>query len=309
MADFSPTNKFRSDTKSHKQIGLMLVILSVSAAILGVIIFREWGVLVSYPWELHPLPLLTSFGLYTLDLLLVIWVWADMMAKMGYPMSYRKHFQYFSIANLAKRLPGTVWYIAGRAQFYKEDGVPLRITSAASAVEMGVMVIAGIFVSLIFGLSIFLNYQINLWIVGGIFLGSIMVLHPRILNFAMNKLGVNVNVFGYKNLLLWAGVYSLVWIGGGGMLFFICQVIVPVNFSSIGYLIGCWTLVGLLGVILFFSPSNLGVSEIGFSLLLSSVMPSPIAVIVALAVRVFTLLFELVWALVSMGLKKKRVIP
>ncbi len=305
MADSAPTGGFRLTRKTLWRVGVMLGMLGISVAILGVIVYRQWDVLVSYPWEFRPFPLLASFAFYSADLFLVVWVWSEMMKKLGHPMGFWKHFRYYCMTNLAKRIPGTVWYIAGRAQFYKDDGgVPRRVTSILSGVEVGVSVIAAILVSLVFGLPILLRYQVSLWVVGGVLVGSMLVLHPRALAFAMKRLGADVSMFGYQDLLVWIGTYALVWMGGGGMLFFICRIIVPVDLSAFGYMIGCWTLVGLLGVVFFFSPSNLGVSEVGFSLLLATVMPPPIAVVVALVVRLVPFLYELVWAMTSFGQEK-----
>ncbi|HNB50893.1 MAG TPA: hypothetical protein PK530_03070 [Anaerolineales bacterium] len=281
------------------RVGLALGIVGISVAILGGIIYRQWDDLVNYPWEFRPFPILASFGIYTLALFLVVWVWADMMRKLGYSFGFWKHFRYLSMTNLAKRLPGTVWYIAGRAQFYKEDGVPRRVTSLMSGVEMAVTVISGIVVALVFGIPIFSQYQISLWGVGAILVGSSLFLHPRVLGFVMQRLGADVSVFGYKDLLLWIGCYLFVWLGGGGVLFSICKIFAEVELSSLGYIIGSWTLVGLLGFVFFFSPSNLGVAELGFSFLLGTIMASPVAIFVALGVRVLILVYELFWAFIA----------
>lgn len=298
-SEASPVGKPHITRKTLVRAGLAMGIVGISVAILGGIIYQEWDVLANYPWEFRLFPILASFGIYTLALFLVVWVWGDMMRKLGYPFGFWKHFRYLCMTNLAKRLPGTVWYIAGRAQFYKEDGVPRRVTSLMSGVEMGVTVIAGIMVGFIFGLPIFLRYQISLWAVGAVLVGCSLFLHPRVLGLVMRRLGADVSVFGYKDLLRWVGSYLFVWIGGGGVLFFICRIFVDVEFSSLGYIIGSWSLVGLLGFVFFFSPSNLGIAELGFSFLLGAIMASPVAIIVALGVRILILVYELFWACVA----------
>ena len=66
--------------------------------------------------------------------------------------------------------------------------------------------------------------------------------------------------------------------------------------AHMAYLIGCWSLVGTLLVVVFFLPSNFGFTEVGLSLLLSAVMPSSLAVLVAVLSRLFTMGFELLAA-------------
>lgn len=304
-----PSSGVRRTSNRLRQVGLALGTVGLSVAILGRIIYQQWDVLVNYPWQFRPLPILASFGVYTLALFLVVWVWGDMMRKLGYPFGFWKHFRYLCMTNLAKRLPGTVWYIAGRAQFYKDDGVPRRITSLISGVEMAVTIISGIVVGVIFGIPIFSRYQISFWGISIILVGCIIFLQPRFLGFVMQRLGADISAFGYRDLLLWVGSYLFVWVGGGGVLFFICRIFVDVGFSSLGYIIGSWSLVGLLGFVFFFSPSNLGVAELGFSFLLSTIMTSSIAIFVALGVRILLLVYEIVWVIVAILLKKRRIIP
>jgi hypothetical protein len=53
-------------------------------------------------------------------------------------------------------------------------------------------------------------------------------------------------------------------------------------------------LVGTLSFMMLFLPSNLGFTEVGLSLLLATIIPSSLAVIVAVITRIFLLLCEIV---------------
>ena len=64
---------------------------------------------------------------------------------------------------------------------------------------------------------------------------------------------------------------------------------------------GRWAAVGVLSFMLLFLPTNLGFNEIGLSFLLTQVMVAPIAVVVALASRVLTTIYDIVIALVAFG--------
>jgi hypothetical protein len=59
-------------------------------------------------------------------------------------------------------------------------------------------------------------------------------------------------------------------------------------------LIGSWSLVGTLSFLVFFLPSNLGFSEVGWSLLLATLVPSALAVVVAVVNRIIVLIYEIV---------------
>ena len=52
------------------------------------------------------------------------------------------------------------------------------------------------------------------------------------------------------------------------------------------------THVGVLSVVVFVLPSNFGLTEVGLSLLLSAIMPSSLAVVVAVLTRVLMTIFS-----------------
>lgn len=289
--------------KNFIRIILTVGTLFISAGVLGVLVYQQRDVLVNYKWQIHITPLILSFFLFSLDLLLVAKVWSSIMDDLGTEMGFWKHFQYFSIANLTKRIPGTVWYIASRAQFYKDEGISRRQTTLASGVEIAVSIIAGIIISLIFGLSIIARYNISYWVLVLGLIACASILHPKVLVVVMRRSGIRDHTFRYKNLLKWISGYAIAWLVGGLILFAIGNVFWELAFKDIGYIIGCWALVGVLSSLFLFSPSNLGVTEVGLSLLLSQIMPSSVAVLVSIAMRIFILIYEIIWALISLAIK------
>ena len=274
--------------------------LIVSVGILMILVYRQREALLEYEWQIRLFPIAASFLLFGLALLLVVGIWAWMMRYVGVKIGILRHFQHIAISNLSKRIPGTVWYIASRAQFYKDDGVPRRKTALISGVEMTVSVIAGILVSLGFGLSIILRYKISPWVFVLALLLSSAVLHPKVLDWGLKRLGVDTHLFRYPALISWVIGYTIVWIVGGTILFAISNIFWPLGFGSLGYIIGSWALVGALTNILFFAPSNLGITEVGLSLLLSNIMPASVAVIISIAARILLFLYEIFWALAAL---------
>jgi hypothetical protein len=114
---------------------------------------------------------------------------------------------------------------------------------------------------------------------------------------------VEATQFGYRRTVQWLIAYIPAWILGGIVLFIIANSFIPLPLHQIGYVIGSWSLVGILSYLLFFSPSNLGVTEVGLSLLLANIMPSPIAVVLAITTRIAIILYEIIWALIWLNVK------
>jgi hypothetical protein len=150
-----------------------------------------------------------------------------------------------------------------------------------------------------FAIPILVKYPIG--IIALVILGVVcfFFLHPRTLSKVLNLLGSDIHFFGYRKILGWIGLYFLVWVVGGIILFSVINIVYPLGLDLLNYVIGCWSLVGILSFLLYFMPSNLGFNEIGISLLLTAVMPSSFAVIVAVLSRVLLLLYEIIMATVS----------
>lgn len=268
--------------------------------------YRQRDVLTSYNWHIRWMYLVGAFLLYCPALFIASFVWTRIIRALGYQVNFLTHFRYYSISNLAKRLPATVWYVFYRNQMYQKEGLPAAVTSLASGIEFVVVLLSGILVVGLFAVPILLEYQLGVWGIAILFAVAIIFFNPKIINWLLKKSGVAQAQFQYRKLVLWVGGYVLVRLLAGGLVFCIGNSIYTIPLESLPYIIGSWTLVGVLSSLLFFSPSNLGFNEVTFSLLLSKILPSPIAVIIALLLRISLIAFEAAWALFVLGFEAIR---
>lgn len=269
--------------------------------VLGYLVYRQRDVLISYDWHIRWMYLVGAFLFYCPALFIASFVWTRIIHALGYQVNFLTHFRYYSISNLAKRLPATVWYVFYRNQMYQREGLPAAVTSLASGIEFVVVLLSGILVVGLFAIPILLEYQLGVWGIAILFAVAIIFFNPKIINWLLKKSGVAQAQFQYRKLALWVGGYVLVRLLAGGLVFCIGNSIYTIPLESLPYIIGSWTLVGVLSSLLFFSPSNLGFNEVTFSLLLSKILPSPIAVIIALLLRISLIAFEAAWALFVLG--------
>lgn len=274
--------------------------------VLGYLVYRQRDVLTSYNWHIRWMYLVGAFLLYCPALFIASFVWTRIIRALGYQVNFLTHFRYYSISNLAKRLPATVWYVFYRNQMYQKEGLPAAVTSLASGIEFVVVLLSGILVVGLFAVPILLEYQLGVWGIAILFAVAIIFFNPKIINWLLKKSGVAQAQFQYRKLVLWVGGYVLVRLLAGGLVFCIGNSIYTIPLESLPYIIGSWTLVGVLSSLLFFSPSNLGFNEVTFSLLLSKILPSPIAVIIALLLRISLIAFEAAWALFVLGFEAIR---
>lgn len=273
-----------------------LIFIIIAGGILIYLIYSQREILINYDWDIDWIQVLFSFIVFSLDLILVVIVWAWLMNSLGKKLKFSRHFIYYSLSNIMKRIPGTIWYIAGRAQFYKFDDISGKLTSVASGIEFSISVLSSIIVSLLFAIPIISRYAYSPYLfVFVILIGGVMI-HPRVISWILSKLNVEAAALEYRLIIKSLLTYLIVWILGGLVLFFIANSIYPLQLSDLAYVIGSWSLVGFISSIFLISPSNLGLTEVGLSLLLATIMPSSIAVIVAIMGRILMTIYELFWA-------------
>lgn len=300
----APTVLTASERRSRR-FGLLFTVFTVISAggVLLYMVYRERQVIFSYAWKVDPLALAGVVALHAVTMLFGSWNWGNLMNHFSCRLPYLRHFRYFSLSHAAKRLPGTLWYIAGRATLYRQEGIDIRLTSLASGVEYAITTLSGLLVGVPFVLSILDAYRISPWFLALALAATLALLHPRVLRVIFRLLKVDLQSFGPGDLLRWTSGYALQWLLSGLMLFLVINVLYPLGWDRLGYVIGSWIAVIMVTRLLVFAPSNLGITEIGFSLLLTQVMPAPIAVVVAVAFRLATTVLDIayagVWALIS----------
>jgi len=275
----------------------------ITTGILSWLIFSQWDLLKSQFVNFRPSILVICFLIYSVILLLTSSVWAEIMNKLGHKVAFSKHFLTFCISALGKRLPGTLWYIVWRANLYKEDGYSSKFVLLTSGVEMVTIVIAAVIVSLMFSISLIsqFNYSIIGFLI--IFIASILFLHPKIQEWIFTKLNVDLSRFSYKAIINWTLRYIFIWILIGSLLFSFGNLFSRFPISKIGYFIGATALTGVLSRLFLLLPSHFGFGEVSLSLLLSGIMPTSLAVITALTNRILITCFEIIWAVVAIGIR------
>jgi hypothetical protein len=285
---------------------ITLLMFTGVIGVLGWLIWRQREVLLTYSWNIRFFPLLLSLMVYVGIQFLIVFLWSQIIKVFLEKSDYWKDFQLIILTNLGKRIPGTVWYIGWRIQLYRELNLTTSIVSLASGVELAMLIVSGFLVSLLFAISILVKYSSSMWIAGVLVVLCLFFVNPKALKWLIKKTGGDPDRLKFSNMILWVALYFWVWVLGGVMLFCIANTLFPLPISELGFIIGSWSIVGIASYMLLFLPSNLGFTEIGLSLLLSQIMPSSMAVLVAVSSRILTTLFDIFLALMVV-MRQKRV--
>ncbi len=261
--------------------------------------------------NLRVLPLLLTFPVYALGVVSSAVIWGQVMISLGIELPLSRHILINIVTNVAKRIPGMIWHVISRIAWYEHYGVRKSVTTFANILEPVLIILSGLIMTTLFlpFLSTHLN-QSPFFFVGGIIIG-LCIIHPRLIQAILSKLGQEApqEKLTYKRTLGWILSYMLVWLIGGTVLFLVVKMYLDVPLSLWPICIAIWCAAGVAGTLTIFLPAGFGLSEATISLFLASQIPSSIAVITAITLRILLTLYEFIIAFVLFSLRRYLVQP
>lgn len=268
----------------------------ITVAFLGWLVWRERAVFVDYTWDVQWGVIALAIVPLTVALLIVAVVWSWIMRALGSQTRLLVHARIYVSTHLARRLPGTVWYVVGRGYLYQQRGESVRLATAGSGLELVVMTLSGGIVTLAIGSRLLRDVSFTyVGLLVAVVVGALILSNPRVIRRALRWVRVTETPpLHYGQIVTWVLAFSVVWVLGGLVLFLIAHGLVQTPASDLAYVVAAWTLTGTLSVLVMFLPSNFGFTEIALSVLLSAIMPSSLAVVVAVGSRVFIIVLEAV---------------
>lgn len=259
--------------------------------------------------------LLLPFGLILLAYLNRFLFWIILAESFDLRSSPIRAGYAFFYSILGRYVPGKAGLFLIRLRGYegkskRKVGAALITEYISTVLAASMIVIAG---SLIGGRS---DNGLIRWVPIFIAVLALLALHPRLLKRMVNSI---IGLAGKKGLPDFPGAGRTAFVTAGqiltgllhGMaLFLILRVFTNVSFALYPVVTGAYYAAGLVGIFAFFSPGGLGVREGMLFVLLSGYVNSGTLVIAAAAMRLLTLMDELiltgVFRLLTMPNKKQR---
>lgn len=293
---------------------IVLVFLLFTVAIMARLVWGNWDVLNNYEWQIRPIWLIAIILFFAIDLYLATFAWHLLVARLANFNNFRRSAKICWYANLARRIPTPVWYIAGRAVLYEQEGVSKLTISLLSALEIVFFLISGLITTLLtlpfWVLPPEITHQLGAgkasqFLLLFVFLIlSLVLVHPKILEWIWRKLASEppTQHLVWKDTITWLCVYISTWVFGAFIFFSIINLIHPLPLSKIVSIIGIWSFAGSISLSGSLTISFIGLREVSLTLLLAQLIPSPIALIVAILVRIVWVAGELLSSLASLKL-------
>lgn len=252
------------------------------------------GIIFSWPWLAASVVLLSAFlGIGAL-------LWQHLTRTLHTDIRLGLAGMAWFYSQLGKYVPGKIFLYLARLYFYVREGRAAGPVALAVGLEVAASVIATALVVL-FALSALALDEGGRMAFGlALAVGALLaMLHPRVLRGivglaarALRRPSFAVTV-SYAQLLQLVALYFVNWLVFAAALYAFIRSFHPLEPEAIVYVSGSFALATLVGMFAFFVPAGLGVREGLLAVLLSRVMPEPLAVVGAVATRVWFTLVEL----------------
>lgn len=282
---------------------LKFLVPLVIAFFIGRVIHRNWQEVRAADWTFDGGYLFISVLLTAGWFVLRPYVWAAILGRFGHPISYGAAFRIFRQAELSRFVPGTVWQYVSRVYLAGQWGVPAAATMAATIVETVLLVLASILPALLnireavprlAGVQ-----QVLLFVFPAV---ALAVVHPRVLNLWAGFLARRMKQPYSKLEIGWGAVagvwltYSLMWLVVGLGVGCFVRGVISIPLTEVPLVGSYYAAAWFIGIISVVAPAGMGIREGAFGLLLSQAMPLGAALTIAVSVRLWMTLLEVVWA-------------
>lgn len=233
---------------------------------------------------------------------MAVYIWRVILRSLGTktlpPFSVMSDV--FAKAWMARYIPGTVTWVAGRIYLASTYGISKSRLTVSSLLEGGMQIVAGIVIALpMIGFDSHarhLSFGLKLLVLV-ISLGCLLALMPPIFNRLLHvahvvvkreKPGHELRVNG-KAVIRSFLLFALASVITGAASFCVARSIDPkLNYNLFFYLVGSFSLAGALGIATPFLPSGIGVRDGVLLVLLSFVMPKELALAITVLSRLWS---------------------
>jgi hypothetical protein len=286
----------------------------------------QWDELLAHRWQLNPLWLAVATGLLLASWAVEIILWRSLLATVGGRLPYWSAVRIWFLSAVVRYIPGNIWQPLSLTLLGVQRGVPVAATLTSVILYQVIILLAVLPIATLYfgltgnwGLLTDLLAALPSWL---IFLGVVPVLvfviWPNwlvsLVNWALRKIGRTPLPAGLSRVeLVWAlSLAILDWLLWGACfaaLAFALQAYTPQQMVALApHLVAIYAVAYAIGFVSFITPSGLGVREGAFFLLLAPLLGGGSVTAIAVGMRVFTTVGELIAAGVSLMLPDRRTV-
>lgn len=224
--------------------------------------------------------------------------WSSIVAELGSMVPYSKAFWIVSTSQIAKYVPGGIWYTVGRVYLARTEKVKEEIGILSVVFETFLLMLTNLIIFLISINFISGETYLSPFLSVAFIIVILILLYPPLLNMLLNlglrmlkKPAVKLHA-RYLSILRISMYFFMLWLAQIAGYYFLINSLYPMGIAQLPNLTAAYTLSWITGFIVLFAPGGLGVREGMMTLLLSSILPLPLAIAISFITRVWITIFE-----------------
>lgn len=257
-------------------------------------------------WRFRPAALALSIAGFGISLVLAAELWRRMLMGLGSRIGARRSAAIWFVSGLGRYVPTSLLLPVLRAAMAEREGVPMRVTLASMAYEVGVTSTAALIIGAYFVVDLpSLSGSPGRFLVLVLPLVAIFCLQPRIFhpvaNRALARLGREPLPASLSTAIVMRMVlfFGLTYVLAGLSLYALAQSIYPVGVGDLITVIGAFSVGTAVALIAFALPGGLIAREAGIAVALSPIMPAAPAIAIAVLARIVQVGLELAGAMIA----------
>lgn len=303
---------------------LSFALVAAAFFFLGREIYRNADQLRTFSWEVRPGLLALSVAALSGVYVWGVVIWQMVLRRFGTEVPFRALARAWFLSNLSRYIPGVVWQFVSLAQLGPAAGLTPSATVMSLLVQMAFMLLAaGVLGVYLLPLRLAEELGAQLPALGWVapfvlalrWLAPIALLlvHPAVIRAGLVVVGRATR----RPMLRWEGSWAegvgflllsgLAWVLNGGAFYLFLLSFVEVAPGALPAVTAMNALAFIVGYLVFFAPGGLGFKESALALLLSGLVPTAVAVSLAIAARLWAIAAEVLPALVLVRGARERV--
>jgi glycosyltransferase 2 family protein len=239
--------------------------------------------------------------------------WRTMLADLGSELPVLPSIRVMFIGQLGKYVPGAVWALAAQVELARDYEVPRRRSVTASLMGMATTLVVALVVA---GVTLPLTSSAAVrkyWWVLAITPFAIACLHPKVVKFLLDLVLRAARREPLEKAISMRGMgLALGWTFAGWACYglhawlLISQFAKGSDLHVLALSFGAYALSWAAGFVIIFFPGGIGPREAALVAVLTPVMPTASALVVALASRMVMTIGDLLWAGAGLCVRRRR---
>lgn len=242
-----------------------------------------------------------------------VWIWRNILYDLG-----SKKLPSFSVLSLvyakawmARYIPGTIAWVAGKVLLAQNLGISKSRLTAATLTEIGVQIISIAIISLLLigtndRLQDLVSFNIKILVFLFVCILFITMI-PRVFNFILReayhlirKQEASIELaINNKAVVRSFITYSFgAFISGSVYFFLMLAIWGETSISDYFYIVGASNLAGVIGMLTPLVPSGFGTRDASLLILLSAIVPKEVALTITVASRLWTAIVDVLFYVV-----------